>query len=292
MRIVLLLLFLVAANGTRVWAGNEARNYGAGALAVGGTLLGARSPLGLYQNPAFIQDCRLPTVATSVENSFGLAGFNGFALAGTRPLSPKLSAAAGVHRFGNSLFGETGLSLAMAAKAGFTTFGAVLQMLSNGFANGQQSSAVSIGMGGKVQLHSTLALAAAVYNINEPRVARRQSGERAPARLSAAILYSFSPKVQSSLQVEKHSNQDPNYALGLAYQALDKVTFRAGFASKNAAFSGGIGLRLRTFYVDYGASFEGAIGIRQGVTCSFAFPIKQKVPAPSFSESPINEGIL
>jgi len=292
MRIALFSFLIAACIGTRAWAGNEARNYGAAALSVGGTLLGARSPFGLYQNPSVIQDFRSPSLATTIENSFGLSGFNGLAVAGTAPLRPNLSSAAGVHRFGNSLFGETGLSLALAGKAGFTSFGAVVQMLSNGFVNGQQSSTLSIGLGGKAQLLPALALAAAVYNFNEPKIDRRQSDERAPARLSAALLYTFSPKVHSCIQVEKHSNQDPNYAVGLSYQALSKCTFRAGFESKNAAFSAGIGLRLRTFYLDYGASFQGPIGLRQGITCSFAFPSKVKISAPSFSESPINEGIL
>lgn len=175
-----------------------------------------------------------------------------------------------IGQYGYSLYNENKLGISYGQRLSETfTLGVQLNYLSTQIGEGYGSnSALSGTIGLFAKLNEDLNLAAVVVNPNQAKLSSFQD-ERYPTLLKLGLGYSISKKVNLLSEVVKDIDYKAVAKLGIAYQALDIIHFRLGYATNPSLSTLGFGLNLKDFQLDFASGFHSTIGFTPQISISY-----------------------
>ncbi len=119
-------------------------------------------------------------------------------------------------------------------------------------------------------VNDDLTLAATLNNPTRTKHTDR-ANDRLPTEIQLGLNYTFSKKLNSSIQVNKDIDFDPSIHLGLEYQAIDILYLRAGIANKPTLSTFGFGLLISDFQLDFTSSFDSNLGFSPKLSLVYTF---------------------
>jgi hypothetical protein len=267
----------------------------------------------IFSNPAGASRVTFPEVTFLYSKPYaGLPGIDlseGF-IAGVVP-TPAVTVGAGLLYFDGEQIRETTGLLALSRQftrtLGLGLAGRFLNLsypnadanLDPVFAAGTSKSAVGLDVGGNYALGRMVRLGAVARNLNEPNVGL-QTAEKLPRQIQLGIgLGSPLFRVAGDVVLQSKNTLLANepttpWALGGEYRIPDTpLALRAGINDQE--YSGGFGLRLSSFRVDYSVLFSRFITNNSGshqvaLTYSFGVPAPRRV-APARRRAPVRRTV-
>jgi hypothetical protein len=226
-----------------------------------------------------------------LNNVAGIAKASSFSLGATYDAFPSLPAfskmgmavtvpgtlayGAGLYRFGDATYNEQIVAAGMASHWSHTAVGAKVNYIRYA-ADGLGSKAVfSISLGGITTLTPWLTVGAHISNVNQPWLSK-QFDERLPTTLNAGLLFTLTPEVIVTTEIEKRVNDVATGRAGLEFALHKKFVGRLGFQLHPQVLSGGLGFRMRYFLADYSTMYTQASGVRHQASVTFRRPGKTK----------------
>ncbi len=272
MKISLLIIFTVLITSI-FYAQNEGVS-GARAYGLAGTSSLQSDLWSTNNNPAGLAGLKKWQAGVSYENQFLLSELSNKTAIVTMPVANG-SFGLSLNQFGYSSFNENRIGLSYGQQLGKNiSMGIQLNYLSTQIGDGYgKTNALSGNIGLLANINRELSLSAMVINPNRAKLAEF-TDERFPTLLKLGLQYKFSEKVSAYTEVAKDIDFDANVILAVEYKALDKIYFRAGYATNPALSSFGFGLNLEKFKLDFASGFDSNIGFSPQVSLSYS---------PSFS---------
>ncbi|WP_191906382.1 PorV/PorQ family protein [Hymenobacter baengnokdamensis] len=255
--------------------GNGPAGHGARVQALGN----ASSPLSgevwaAANNAAGLAGLTKPVVGVYLENRYLLPSLNATAVALALPLgeiepaTAALPARAGrgvlgfeAQRFGGILYNEIKVGIAYGYRLGTVSVGGRLDALQVSFQDLGSRRTLAASLGGQAELlPRRLTLGVYLYNLTQARLADYQD-ERVPTVLRAGLAYRPSKQVLLLAEAEKDVERPAGMKAGLEYLPAEAVAVRLGYTSGSQQTMAGVGIRAGSFWFDYAAGWQAALGL-------------------------------
>lgn len=264
-RKVAVLISLLSILG--VFGQNGKYPMGARNAAIGGASLTLGDQWSLFNNIGALALSRNNIVFTSYQNRFNLSEFQ-IVGAGYVHTIHKVVAGLGVFRFGDELFSEQRVNLAVSHKLDRVSLGAGVDYLQYNVSTVGTKSALLIEFGGVAEITDQVWFGAHVFNINQAELSFTER-EKLPVVMKAGISFRPSAELMINLETEKDLDFDEVFHLGLEYQLIETVYLRTGFNTSpfNGAF--GLGFYPKQFQFDYSFSEDANLGSIHEISVSF-----------------------
>jgi hypothetical protein len=228
----------------------------------------------IFNNVAGLSPSNGLTVGVSNDVYPGVKSFGKAALAITIPCQPG-AIGAGIYRFGDPSYNELLIHAGFASTFGLASLGlkaSYIQYSASGFGT---RSVFSVSAGGIAELTPQLALAAAIYNINQPELAP-DTEERLPTVLVAGIRFEPTTFARLGIEVEKDFDYEPVVKVGLECDVAKKIVGRTGVNVNPRAGFFGFGFKGFRLQIDYALQYFLDAGVRHQATINYQI----KRPAP------------
>jgi len=221
-------------------------------------------------NPAGLAFLEKWNAGISYENQFLLSELSNKTAIITAPVTNG-SFGLSVNQFGYSSFNENRIGLSYGQRLGKNiSMGIQLNYISTQLGDGYGNTiAISGNIGLLANINKELSLSAMVINPNKAKLAEF-TDERYPTLFKLGLKYDFSKKVSAFTEVAKDIDFEANVRIAIEYKALDKLHFRAGYATSPALSSFGFGLNLDRFKLDFASGFDSSLGFSPQVSLSYA----------------------
>ncbi len=257
-----ILLFLLFGYISPVEAAFETVPAGARSLALSNSLVGEYgSSFAIYLNPAAISGNN--SLHFSYRNFYGLPGISLISMCSNSNLF-SLPVAAAVSRFGNELYAEYRLRVAVARKVtdefyiGIETEFYQLQIDHYGSA-----SAVGIHLGILYRISPQLSAGAMVSNLNRPAIGR--SEEDLPQSFSLGIHYAITDNLSITSSLFRDIRFTETFRAGVSYKLYPFLEARFGIDDTPGRYSFGIGSVWNRFIFDYALQVHSVLGVSHEV---------------------------
>jgi len=264
-----ILVFLCVLSSLNLHAGNEFNPIGARAYGLAGNSILFQDFWSTENNPAGLGFLEQWGAGFSYENQFLESEFANKALAFAHPFK---AAAFGLSftQFGFSNFQENKVGLSYGRALGENiAMGVQLNYLSTSIGEGYGSrSSFSGTIGLQAKINRKISIAAVIINPNRAERAEFDD-ERYPSLIKLGMAYVFSKKVDAYTEVVKDIDFDANLKVGLEYQAMEKIVFRAAYATNPALTAFGFGVKLKQFQLDVASGFDSNLGFSPQLSIAY-----------------------
>lgn len=175
-------------------------------------------------------------------------------------------------QFGYRLYQENKIGMAYGLKLS-DNFGLGVQLnyfnlkIGEGYGSKNQFTA-KIGLYTKIT--EAFSLAATISNPTRAKLADYRD-ERLPTEIQLGLNYEFSKKLNTSIQLSKEIDFDPQLHFGIEYQAHEILYLRAGIASKPIESTFGFGLLFKDFQLDFASCFDSQLGFSPKISLAYTF---------------------
>lgn len=262
--IKIFLLVVLSFSLINISAQTALTNSGAKNEALGSPVSIPGDEWALWRNPAGLTLIDKPIASSSIRRSSATNVLSRSALlAGS---AKALSAGVGVASFGDEIYNENTVSLALANTLGLASIGIrgdITQLRIDGT---PPRHAFGITIGCIARITHRLSIGITARNINLPAWAR---GQPLPVVLNTGVAYTPGDNFLLAAEVEKYTDFDPTLKGGFEYSVRKKFFFRTGFnLFPNNGF-GGVGLRMWRLAVDYALKFGYLPGYSQQLSLTF-----------------------
>jgi hypothetical protein len=260
-----LVCFFIVFYISRCRASGEPFPIGARSWGIGNATAALADKQAVFSNPAGLGFLTDNFISTSYHNRYTVAGLNTFSLGGnynTKVVNIGLT----VERFGDKLYHEEKLGLALAKSTNRISFGikvSYLQAAVEGFAVKQT---VLTEFGVMAKLNSTLQLGFCAYNLT---AARLFVSQRVPTVLRLGLSYQPTRQLMLVGEAEKDIALPTLFKAGLEYQIIKKFYLRTGITTKLSNAHFGIGFQAKQFIFDYAASSHSILGFSHHLTLAY-----------------------
>jgi hypothetical protein len=261
-----ILIFTSTASG-----GFERTELSARARALGGSYVGLADDVWaiFFNAGGLTQLTRKEVSFLYVPEQFGLKELSCSAGAFAFPTGVGVIGFAG-RRYGFDLYREFTGTISYANTLSNVGIGFNLNYHSLSIKNYGSAGTVGIDIGILAPVFDQVRLGVSAKNINAPTIG--SSRERLPQIFSTGIAYSAIEDLSIMLDYQKELGFDPSPRAGFEYRMADVVAIRGGVSDEPTEYSGGIGIKLSIFQIDYaysshqdlGATHIGSISIRWG----------------------------
>ncbi len=254
------LYFHLFCGWTVLWAAFEFSGQTPYSAAVGGLpLAGDYGASGFWDNPA------LSANTNGIQGQFAYVvpySLRELSLGSAVILAPigNFYAGLGLSSMGNNLYRENRLAVNLSRTffqgrffVGLTIQGYLISVVRYG-----HQSTWGMDMGFRYQLTDGIALAGAISNINQPRLAGHS--EEIPQAVRIGALIRPLETVGFHLSLEKDAWFDPQIALGMEYRLTPHFTLLSGFRSEGSQPSGGIQLLWNQIEITYSLQYHFELG--------------------------------
>jgi len=256
------LLFLLYGYFSPIDAAFETVPTGARSLALSNSLVAEYgSSFAVYLNPAAISGKN--SLYFSYRNFYGLPGISQISMCSNSKLF-SLPFAAAVSRFGNDLYSEYRLRVAVAKKVmdefyiGIETEFYHLQIDHYG-----STSAMGIHLGILYRISSQLSAGAMVSNLNRPAIGR--SEEDLPQSFSFGIHYTITDNLSVTASLFRDIHFTETFRAGISYKLYSFLEARFGIDDIPGRYSFGIGSVWQRFTFDYALQVHSVLGVSHEV---------------------------
>lgn len=220
-------------------------------------------------NPAGISFFENPTVIIGYENQFNIKELVEFSAGFAFPNS-LLDGSISLSRFGYEHYNENLLHVTFSKKL-FHRFSLGISLNYFFFQTSENSDnpwklTSDVGLIWKIHRDLSLGMTFSNFILTE-------SDESRPFRqaFQIGLSYFIAPKVELCLEYDKMFNDTPFYKIGIDYQIIDGLFFRAGYFGKPFLPTGGLGYRFKKCRFDLSADNHPYLGLSTSIGLSYFF---------------------
>jgi len=235
--------------------------------AIGGASLTLGDHWSIFNNVGALALSDNNTAFTSYQNRFNLSEFQVVG-AGYVHSIKKAVAGVGFYRFGDVLFSEQRVNLAIGHKLDRVSLGVSVDYIQYDISTVGTKSAIVIEFGGVAEITDQIQFGAHIFNVNQAELATADR-EKLPTIMKAGLSFRPTPELMINLETEKDLDFDEVFRLGLEYQIIETVYLRTGF--RTAPFTGafGLGFYPKQFQFDYSFSDDTNLGSIHEISVSY-----------------------
>lgn len=240
---------------------------GARSLAMGATYVAlANNADAVFLNPGGLSQITGTELSFFYQKPFGLKDLNFGTAAATFPLG-NYRVGVGFLSMGNGLYDQTEIALALSHHLGNTLYyGAALRYQSVRIESFGSAGALGLGFGAVIPITESLRWGFQVRNLN--RSALGQSEEKVPQIFKGGLAVFPGPGMILTLEIFKEVGLTEEVRFGTELSPLPHLALRAGTASNPNRFSGGFGVNMEAFKVDYAFFTHNDLGLTHQVSFS------------------------
>ena len=246
-QIVFIMLVLIS-----IPSGGFAQQVGTGGRHLG--MAGASATLqdswAVFNNVGALAWIQQPSIMTTYENRFMVAGLNTVAAGFAMPVFQSSAWGTTVSHFGDHLYNEVNLGVGASHKINTVSLGIKANYLQISMEGLGTRSVFAFEFGGLMQFTPTLVAAAHIYNFNQAQIANFQQ-EKLPTIMKAGLSYRPLKNLQVNGEVVKNIDFPATLRAGVEYKPIDKLAVRTGINTAPFTASFGVGLQLFALQVDY-----------------------------------------
>ena len=227
---------------------------------------------GLYFNPASLGYGKDGFFTAALSRPYGLKEL-GTAAVGLGVHFPFAGIGLTAASFGFDLYREHLISLAFGRTMGSkVAYGLRMKVMGVRIENYGFDQTFGFDMGFLIWIGENLLWGGCLKNLNKPGLG--EANEELPQVFQTGFCYYPREGMMFALQADKDVRFPTRMGFGCEYQIFQNLSLRVGVGSNPATFSGGMGIRLRSFQLDYGLSSHQVLGLTHavGVTLRFQLP--------------------
>ena len=256
-------LFVIVA----VFAQNGKYELGARSTGMGGASLTLGDQWSIFNSIGAFARSEGRVAFTSYQNRFDLPEFQVLGAGYVHHLE-KAAIGLGFYRFGDQLFSEQRINLAIGHTLDRVSLGVNIDYLQYNISTVGTKGALLFEFGGVAEITDRIQFGAQVFNVNQAKIASRE-GEKLPTIMKAGISFRPSAELMINIETEKELDFAEIFRLGLEYQIVEKTYIRTGFST--APFKGafGVGFYPRHFQFDYSFSNDTNLGGIHEISVSY-----------------------
>ncbi|MBI2268880.1 MAG: hypothetical protein HYU69_00825 [Bacteroidetes bacterium] len=207
---------------------------------------------------AFVKDI---SAGVNYENRFLISELSLRSVAAVLPFKGTTTFGISASSLGYHLYSENKYGLAIAKSFGEKiSAGVQIDYLKAQIAEGYSSKGImTIEMGMLFKPIKDLIIGAHVFNPVRSRL-NDYNDERVATIMKIGASYLFSEKVLLAVEVNKRTDEQPQFRTGLEYFILKNLYLRAGIGTNPSSISFGAGLSLKQVKIDLSSSYHQVLG--------------------------------
>lgn len=178
-----------------------------------------------------------------------------------------------VSTYGEDLFSQSQIGIGAAQKLGIASIGikaSYFQTSIEGFGTGR---AAIFEFGGMAEITPELFFGAHIYNLNGAKFGKN-SIDQLPTIIKSGLSYRPAENVMVNIEAEKDILLPPLLKVGLEYSLLQKLWARAGINNHPNRLCFGIGIRAKSFHLDFAVNQNPFLGSTQHFSFNYLFSKK------------------
>jgi hypothetical protein len=270
---LIVFFFFISQCAIQVLASGEPFPIGARSWGIGNATVAIADKQSVFNNPAGLGFLTENFIATSYHNRYTIAGLNTFSL-GANFNNKVGSIGLDAERFGDKLYHENKLGLALAKSTGKVSLGIKISYMQAAIEGYAARHTVVTQFGVIAKLSSALQLGFCAYNLT---AARLFASQRVPTILRLGLAYQPTRQLLLVGEAEKDIALPALFKAGLEYQIVKNFYLRTGITSKLSNAHFGIGFQAKQFIFDYAAVSHSVLGFSHHLTLAYQLgKIQQK----------------
>lgn len=238
---------------------------GARSWGIGNAVVAIADKQSVFNNPAGLGFLTDHFISTSYHSRYSIAGLQTFALGGnfaTRWAKIGLD----VERFGDKLYNEHKLGLALAKSTNRVALGVKVSYLQVAIENFAVKQTLLTQFGVMAKLSSTINMGFLAYNLTGAKLFLSQ---RVPTVLRLGFSYQPGKQLLLATEAEKDIVLPIVYKVGLEYQIVKNFYIRSGITSRINNVHFGFGFQSKQFIFDYAASNHSLLGFSHHLSLAY-----------------------
>jgi hypothetical protein len=243
-------------HSTLAFASGEPFPMGARSWGIGNATVAIADNYAFFNNPAGLGFLKENFTNASYHARHGIAGLSTVSLSGNYN-TKYTNIGLGIERFGDKLYNEQKLGLALAKSTNRVSLGLKVSYFQAAIENFASKKTLLTEFGVMTKLSSKVLMGFHAYNLTG---AKLFASQRIPTVLRLGLSFAPSKQILLVTEAEKDIELPMLIKAGLEYQIVKKFYLRTGITSKlnNAHF--GFGFQSKQFFFDYAASSHSALG--------------------------------
>lgn len=247
------------------FASGEPFPMGARSWGIGNATVAIADNYSVFNNPAGLGFLKENYASASYHARYNIAGIHNLSLSGNYN-TKYVNVGLGVERFGDKLYNEQKLGLALAKSTNRVSLGLKISYFQAAIENFASKNTLLTEFGVMTKLSSKVQMGFHAYNLTG---AKLFASQRIPTVLRLGVSFAPTKQILLVTEAEKDIEQPTLIKAGLEYQIVKNFYLRTGITSKlnNAHF--GFGFQSKQFVFDYAASSHSALGFSHHLTISY-----------------------
>ncbi len=205
-----------------------------------------------YSNGFLIKDLSYSQIMVSAGTTLGC--FNG-----------------GVERFGNCNYNTNRFLLGYANKWGRLEAGVNLNLILYNIVGSQPTGMVYSQIGLKSKLTNSLKVGFSLTNVEMAKVEIQETSIAIPTIILLSGEWRFNKEIAAYCEVEKDLVTQAIFKVALEWQMVPKLVARVGYMSLPISPTFGLGIKLKSFQVDAGLSYNSTLGVSSALSIQTTF---------------------
>ena len=254
-----------------VYSQNGNYQFGARSAGMGGASLTLADEYSLFNNIGALGRLENHSIFAGYQNRYNVTEFQviGGGAVYTHPLG---NVGAGYYKFGDELFSEQRLHLAIGNQIQMISLGLGIDIIQYHVESVGTKQAVAITFGGMAEITPQLSFGAHIFNMTQAAL-DPELDEPLPTVMKAGMAYKPSGELILSLEVEKDLDFDEVIKAGIEYQIIERVFFRTGITTRPFVSAFGIGFHPKKLKFDYSLLNDSELGNIHEI--SVAYQVRQ-----------------
>ncbi len=248
-----------------IFASGEPFPMGARSWGIGNATVAIADNYSVFNNPAGLGFLKENFASASYHARYNIAGLQTLSLSGNYN-TKYVNIGLGVERFGDKLYSEQKLGLALAKSTNRVSLGLKISYFQAAIENFASKNTLLAEFGIMTKLSSKVQMGFHASNLTG---AKLFASQRIPTVLRLGLSFAPSKQILLVTEAEKDIEQAMLIKAGLEYQIVNNFYLRTGITSKlnNAHF--GFGFQSKQFLFDYAASSHSALGFSHHLALSY-----------------------
>ena len=252
-------------HATLTFASGEPFPIGARSWGMGNATVAVVDNYSVFNNPAGLGFLKENFASASYHARYNIAGLQTLSLSSNYN-TKYVNVGIGIERFGDKLYSEQKLGLALAKSTNRVSLGLKISYFQAAIENFASKNTLLTEFGIMTKFTSKVQMGFHAYNLTG---AKLFASQRIPTVLRLGLSFAPSKQILLVTEAEKDIEQAMLIKAGLEYQIVNNFYLRTGITSKlnNAHF--GFGFQSKQFVFDYAASTHSALGFSHHLTLSY-----------------------
>lgn len=262
-------IFTLILISTSAFSQNGKFDFGARGAGMGGASLTVSDPYSLFNNIGGLGRAENHSTFGGYQNRYGIQQFQVVG-AGVIYHRPLVNTGLGFYRFGDELFSQQRIHLAIGNQFQMVSIGLGIDLLQYSVSTVGAKQTLAIQFGGIAEITPKFLFGAHIFNLNQGELVE-ETGENIPTVMKVGFSYRPSEELMLNLEVEKELLFDQVIKTGLEYQIIDQVFLRTGFSTQPFLASFGLGFSPNKFQLDYSFSNNSKLGTIQELSIAYCY---------------------